>query len=228
MRLHRFYVLQPLGEEVVINDVSLIKQWANVFRYKKGDFVILFNGDGTDVSYSIENISTKESVLSRKKIEPVYIPERKITIYISIIKKDLFELAVQKATEIGVSTIIPILSERSLAKNISEGRLNKIIIEASEQCGRGDVPTILPAISLEDVLSVPSPHEVSYYLNKDGKHWQNKHTNIKNIGLFIGPEGGWTENEENLFKKNKISSISLGETVLRAETASIVACALFI
>lgn len=179
MRLHRFYVLQPLGEEVVINDVSLIKQWKNVFRYKKGDFVILFNGDGTDISYSIETISTKETTLARKEITPVYIPERKLTLYISIIKKDLFELVVQKATEIGVSTIIPILSERSLLKNLNENRLQKIIIESSEQCGRGDIPTILPAISLKDVLGVPSPHDVSYYLNKDGASWRGGRMDTK-------------------------------------------------
>src|SRR3989344_4651486 len=164
MRLHRFYVLQPLGEEVVINDVSTIKQWTKVFRYKKADFVVLFDGVGSDGTYSIESISPKECVLLRAKVSPSYIPEKKVTLYVSIIKKDNFELVVQKATELGITTIIPILSERSEKKNLNEKRLQKIAIESSEQCGRGDIPTIMPIVSLSHVLQIPSPHDFTCVL----------------------------------------------------------------
>ena len=230
MRLHRFYVLQPLGEDVVIDDVSTIKQWAKVFRYKKGDFVILFNGEGNDVTYCIETISSKECNLSRTKLSPSYIPNKKVTLYLSVIKKDNFELVVQKATELGVSTIIPILSERSEKKNLNEERLKTIAIEASEQCGRGDVPTILPIISLTDVLETTLPHEISLLLQIGGKDLKENSIQklleeSKNIALFVGPEGGWSENEEKLFKEKEIISVSIGDTVLRAETAAIVACA---
>ncbi|MFA6608520.1 MAG: RsmE family RNA methyltransferase [Candidatus Paceibacterota bacterium] len=230
MRLHRFYVLQPLGEEVVINDVSIIKQWLKVFRYNKGDFVILFNGDGDDVTYCIESVSPKECALTRTKLTPSYIPDKKVTLYLSVIKKDNFELVVQKATELGVSAIIPILSERSEKKNLNEERLKIIAIEASEQCGRGDVPTILPIISLSDVLETPSPHQVSLVLQMGGisiKDISSQEilSDSKNVALFVGPEGGWSENEEKLFKDKGVMFVSLGKTILRAETASIVACA---
>lgn len=230
MRLHRFYVSQPLGEDVVINDVSIIKQWTKVFKYKKGNFVILFNGEGSDITYLIDDISSKNCTLILKKISLSYIPNKKITLYLSIIKKNNFELIVQKATELGVTTIIPILSERSEKKNLNEERLQKIAIESAEQCGRGDIPTIMPIISLSQVLEIPSTHDFMCILQMNGIPFsneviQNKLKGIKNIGLFVGPEGGWSEDEEKLFKSKNIIPISLGKTVLRAETAGIVATA---
>jgi 16S rRNA (uracil1498-N3)-methyltransferase len=229
MRLHRFYVSQPLGEEVVIEDVSLIKQWTKVFRYTEGDFVILFNGEGYDVFYSLNSITPKECSLVRNQQSPAYIPDRKVTLYLSLIKKDNFELVVQKATELGVTTIVPFISERSEKKNLNRERLIKIAIEASEQCGRGDVPTILPIVTLSDVLDANPPHDVMYVLQMGGVSLsdniiQNKIKSIKNIALFIGPEGGWSDREESLFVEHTLTSISLGKTVLRAETAAIVAC----
>lgn len=231
MRLHRFYVTQPLGEEVVINDVSLIKQWANVFRYKKEDLVILFNGDGNDITFSIQTLNQKQCELQRIKLIPSYIPHKKVTLYLSCIKKDNFELVTQKATELGVTSIVPIISERSEKKNINEERLLKIAIESAEQCGRGDIPVISEIVSLATALEGLSQNKgVSFVLQMGGKSIQDKEIQewIKgsdSISLFVGPEGGWSTQEEELFAKHGVTLISLGNTVLRAETAGIVACA---
>ncbi len=225
MRLHRFYVLQPLGEEVVIDDVSLIKQWTKVFRYTQGDFVILFNGEGTDITYSIEEISPKIILLNRSSLSPSYTPHKKVTLYLSLIKKDNFELAVQKATELGVTTIVPILSERSEKKNIDLDRLQKIVIESSEQSGRGDVPTILPIITLSEIVETQLPHDVSYVLQMGESSLRRHYNQEISVGLFIGPEGGWSDEEKKLFQEKNILSVSLGSTTLRAETAAIVATA---
>ena len=240
MRLHRFYVSQPLGEVVVIsarggpasgwNETDKLKQWTKVFRYKKGDFVVLFNGDGADNTYLIDTISSDSCVLIHKELTPSYSAEKKVTLYLSIIKKDNFELVVQKVTELGVTTIVPVLSERSEKKNLNEERLQKIAIESSEQCGRGDIPNILPIISLSDVLESPLPHDLTCVLQMSGASInselvQNDISSTKSIGIFIGPEGGWSEDEEKLFKSKNITPISLGKNVLRAETAGIVATA---
>ena len=222
MRLHRFYVSQPLGEDVVITDVSLIKQLSKVFRYAVGDFVILFNGDGFDVTYGIETISNKEITLVKKSQTSAHIPTKKITLCLSIIKKDNFELVVQKATELGVSTIIPILSERSEKKNLSIERLNKIAIEASEQCGRGDVPTILPVISLETMFAEGIPYDKAYFFQMHGSPLSKIDDTTETVILFVGPEGGWSEKEIEKFEMANIKSVELGQTVLRAETAAIV------
>lgn len=232
MRLHRFYVSQPLGEDVVINDVSIIKQWSKVFRYTIGDFVILFNGDGNDVTFSISSLTTKECKLTHVHTIPSYIPSKKITLYLSCIKKDNFELVVQKATELGITTIVPIISERSEKKNLNEERLIKIAIEASEQCGRGDIPSISAIISLGEALQTISNNTEasSFVLQIGGQPIQSisvveKFSTHSSINLFIGPEGGWSAVEESLFSESMTMPLSLGSTVLRAETAAITACA---
>ncbi|MBP6948987.1 MAG: 16S rRNA (uracil(1498)-N(3))-methyltransferase [Candidatus Pacebacteria bacterium] len=229
MRLHRFYVSQPLGEEVVIENVSILKQWLKVFRYTKNDSVILFNGDGFDVTYTIEEITLQKGILVQNSKLASYIPTKKIKLYLSLIKKDNFEFVVQKATELEVSEIIPVLSERSEKKNLNKERLIKIATEASEQCGRGDVPTISDILTLKKALETMHKNEDTFVLQMNGINISETRTkNTSNtISLFIGPEGGWSVVEEELFKNMNIVSISLGNTVLRAETASIAALALF-
>ena len=96
MRLHRFYVSQPLGEEVVIDDVSLVKQWIHVFRYAPGDFVILFNGDGYDHHYSLVTTTKTSCSLIRTKQFPSYIPKQQLTLCLSLIKKMLLNLLYKK------------------------------------------------------------------------------------------------------------------------------------
>lgn len=224
MRLHRFYVEQPLGEEVVINDVSLIQQWTKVFRYTESDSVILFNGDGRDVTYSFKTIEKKQCILSMGISTASYIPAKKITLYLSVIKKDNFELVVQKATELGVTTIVPIISDRSEKKNLNEERLHKIAIEAAEQCFRGDIPVILPIQKLADIFKSINENELLLHMQMGGSSIHElTMLPSQNVSLFIGPEGGWSEQEELLFKSSSVQSISLGKTVLRAETAAIAA-----
>lgn len=230
MRLHRFYTLQPLGEVVVINDGSVLNQWKNVFRYTQGVLVILFNGDGYDYTYSIDSITSTGCNLTQTKRSPSYIPTKKVTLYLSLIKKDNFELVTQKVTELAVSNIVPIISERSEKKNLNEDRLNKIIIEASEQCGRGDIPVVSPIITLSEVLEEVKNIENSFVLQMGGTPFNDSKLREKlkdslNTNLFIGPEGGWTAEEEALFKERGLTCVSLGNTVLRAETAAITACA---
>ena len=150
MRLHRFYVKQPLGEEIVVDDVSTIKQWTRVFRYKAGDLVILFDGHFKDCTYEITSVSAKEVALHLISLKEIPPQDKTLTIYVSVIKKDNFELVVQKCTELGVSRIVPILAEHSEKKNINIERLEIIAKEAAEQCGRGDVPIIEEVVTLSD------------------------------------------------------------------------------
>ena len=229
MRLHRFYVSQPLGEEVVIDDVSQVFQWTNVFRYTEGDFVILFNGDGNDCSYSLKNISKKSCTLTRTKQDVSYIPTKKITLCLSLIKKDNFELVVQKATELGVTTIIPVLSSRSEKKNLSYERLEKIAKEAGEQCGRGDIPVIKTIVTLKEALGTLTDQHYPLVLSMGGVPLltaKDTFNEDKELMLFIGPEGGFSSEDMNYFKECLVAEYSLGKTVLRAETAAIVAVAL--
>lgn len=232
MRLHRFNVVQPLGEDVVIDDVSLISQWTKVFRYKVGDFVILFNGDGNDYSYSLKNISKKTCALKKHETLSSYIPTKKTYLYLSIIKKDLFELVVQKASELGVTCIVPLISERTEKKSLDLRRLSLISKEASEQSGRGDVLSIAPPISLKKINSHLEQHAIlpvhtfatTLFGIPVARLLEKSKNNTKSItsAFIVGPEGGWTDEEERFLEEQHFVRVSLGHTTLRAETAGIV------
>jgi 16S rRNA (uracil1498-N3)-methyltransferase len=143
-----------------------------------------------------------------------------IHLYMSLIKKDLFELVVEKVTELGVKSITPILTDRTQGKNLNMERLNKIAIEASEQCGRGNIPIIKPVTDLENALS--SIEGEIIVCDKSGSVLSDQPINLSTINLLIGPEGGWTDEERKLFSSKGAKFISLGDTILRAETAGIV------
>lgn len=231
MRLHRFNVVQPLGEDVVIDDVSLISQWTKVFRYTVGDFVILFNGDGNDYCYSIDFVSHKSCSLTKKSSSPSYIPTKKTYLYCAVIKKDHFELVAQKATELGVTDIIPLISDRTEKKPLDLRRLSLITKEASEQSGRGDVIMIHEPVTLKDIVSNLNDKNIqqerTFATTLRGQPVTEIIKNLKpNVHLscafIVGPEGGWTDEEELFLKQNSFVCISFGTTTLKAETAGIV------
>jgi 16S rRNA (uracil1498-N3)-methyltransferase len=98
-------------------------------------------------------------------------------------------------------------------------RLQKIAIEASEQCGRIDVPEIKTEESLESLID-SSEYDKKVVMDMGGEKLQN--VSREKILLFIGPEGGWSDDERNMFKNKGVTVASIGENVLRAETAAIV------
>ncbi len=238
MRLHRFYVSQPLGEEVVIEGSSIIKQWLKVFRYKQGDFVILFNGDGYDYTYTLIASTPSLCTLSLSEKNIVARSSHKSFLFLSVIKKDLFELVVEKATESGVTDIVPLITEHTEKKNLNIERLKTIIKEASEQCGRNDLPVLHNQLTFSNSFSFLVSNNISpentYITTLFGKPLREvlttrissqESTTTSPLAFFVGPEGGWSEDEEEVIKDKHVAAVSLGKTVLRAETAGIY-CAL--
>ena len=158
------------------------------------------------------------------KKEVLNICKNEVILFASLIKKDKFEWVLEKCTELGVSKFIPIISERSEKKGLNIERARKIIKEASEQSERGLMPEICEPISLEDVLVDLNCEAIALHLSGE-RFDSSKLNNISKLGLFVGPEGGWGENDIELFKKSNVELITLGSQVLRAETASVAACA---
>ncbi|MBA3733338.1 16S rRNA (uracil(1498)-N(3))-methyltransferase [Patescibacteria group bacterium] len=228
MRLHRFYLSTSISEETFdIADRDLIHQWRTVFRYNVGSQVILFDGSGVDytcIISSLRNLGATLSVVEKKEVS--FKPKRNIWLCMALIKKDNFELVVQKATELGVSHIVPVLCERSEKKNINMDRLYKIAVEASEQSGRGDIPVIYEVTTVSDALEETSMPVKKILLNFDGKPLTLD--NFDDLAILIGPEGGWSERELKVFTGNNVSSASLGTQVLRAETAAIAVSSLLL
>lgn len=222
MRLHRFFIEQEIPEsgEIAVADKDLIHQWGKVFRFKADDSVIIFDGTGFDYVSEIVLLNKNESVLKVvEKIPNENIPKKEIHLFQSIIKKDNFEWVIEKGTELGVSYFHPIISERSEKKNINFERARKIIKEASEQSGRGNLPVLNELIDLEGALDNDFS-SVAFHPTGD-KFYISNFEKEKTIGIFIGPEGGWSDKELKLFKEKGVKILSLGPQILRAETAAI-------
>ena len=230
MRLHRFFVDQNIGAqtELSINSAELVNQVRRVFRLKKGDSVVVFDGSGSDYECRIEGFgehpeSVTLAVVSSERSR--YVPARDLYLYAAVVKKDTFEWIVEKATELGVTHIIPVMAERSEKKSLNEARLRKIAVEASEQSGRGSVPTIMaiePVLEAINGLKEKKISSVAFHTDGNGFNFSDG-LGDEPLAVFIGPEGGWSEDELDLFHKNKIPVVCLGPQVLRAETAVIAA-----
>lgn len=222
MRLHRFYIEEKLAgrNEIRVADEALLHQLKDVFRLEKGDKVIFFDGEGMDVTCKIEMISKKEAVFSRESETESIIPEQNVTLLMALIKKDNFELVLQKCTELSVSRFVPIMAERSEKKNIDMDRGRRIIKEASEQCGRGDLPELSEIKNLDEILDEKN----LIVFDGSGRDFVSSKPQALSFKLLVGPEGGWSEKEIAKFKEKNIPIYSLGNLTLRAETAAIVAC----
>jgi len=231
MRIHRFYTKLIIDNrtQFVLDDEMLVHQMLHVFRYKIGQKVILFDGTGFD--YLAEIVETnKESIIfliTEKKSGLVQTQTfgKEVALCFSLVKKDNVDLILQKATEIGVTTFYPLISDRSEKKEFNEERGLKILVESAEQSGWSVIPVLHPTMTLEMVIR--QTKESAQIFCSTVSSVSNKVGN-ENTALFIGPEGGWTERELALFKENVFESCSLGKQVLRTETAAIVACGRFL
>ena len=220
MRYHRFIGKFNLQKGIIhVKDEGLISQWHSVLRLKTGDTVILCDGMGTESEAIIESLDKRSASLAI--IDPHEVdrePKNKITLYASILRRENFEIVVQKATEIGISTIVPLLSERTVKTGFNQIRLQKILQEASEQSGRTVLPTLAEPMTFADALASVDP-KTTVLFDGSGTPFKSKPTTAN---LFVGPEGGFSDREVALAKEAGYTIASLGELTLRAETAAIV------
>ena len=234
MRLHRFYITEQVADkkELTIKSEELVSQVRKVFRLKTKDSMVVFDGSGYDYECEIRDFtedSISLNVMSAAKSR--FMPTKDITLCAAVVKKDNFEWIVEKATELGVTKIIPIMAERSEKKSLNEKRLIKISTEASEQSGRGSVPIIHPIITLKEALGWVNANKIeAVAFHTEGETLAR--VGLDNLGegrprqvieVFIGPEGGWSPDELDMFHSYKIPVVCLGSQVLRAETAVIAA-----
>ncbi len=234
MRLHRFFIDSDIKEGTTqsFSSTPLAHQIGHVFRLHKGDSVIFFNGTGVDYVSEIVSLTKTEIMfhVSTAQIVKRY-SEIKVTLAVSLIKKDNFEWVIQKGTELGVSSFVPILSQRSEKKGFNSERAHKILVEALEQCGRSDMASLYESQSLEDFLSRMAKENTSVIafdvsgVDFDSTSYKKVH---KEIAVCIGPEGGWSEGDIKLFKEYGVLIARLPLPVLRAETAAIASATLLL
>jgi 16S rRNA (uracil1498-N3)-methyltransferase len=194
---------------------------SNVMRKNIGDYVRVFNGRGGEFVGYIETLSKKLiTLIDLDKIKDQPAQQHKIHLYCAPIKKDRMAFMIEKSVELGVTDIHPIITDRTQHGKINHDKTERHIIEAAEQCERLDIPKLhkiqkLDAVKLDcDTVFVAMERD-------DKTPVFEIQTSTPNTAILIGPEGGWSDAERTWLTDNpKIKPVSLGNAILRAETAA--------
>lgn len=228
----RIYLPEPLatGTQLVAPD-KIAHYLNNVLRQKSGASIILFNGEGGEFEATLQ-FEKKKVIFSIQGYQPID-RESPCEIHLgqSLIRGDRMDFVIQKATELGVTSITPLISEYSVVK-LNEARSQKkllhwqnIAISASEQCGRTKVPVIHEPILLQEWSVLPFLG-TSIIFDIDSNTSCKALSQESAFRVAIGPESGWHEQEIAFLKAANFIACSLGPRILRTETAGITAITL--
>lgn len=224
MRLHRFIGDFDFSKEALeISDKDLVNQIKNVFRLKAGGELILGNGKKQEALARITGISKRSINLEVEGLQDnENEPENEIYLYCAILKKENFELAAQKAVEAGATEIFPLITHRTIKTALNLPRLEKIVKEAAEQSGRGIIPKVHEPLSIKDAFRHAESNSCNIFFRPSGMPISKVKIFPPKIGVFIGPEGGWDDEETAVAESAKMIMITLGKLILRAETAAFI------
>ena len=204
-------------------DKSQSHYLSTVMRVKIGESFSLFNKGGeweakiNAISKGIVEFNVTKKL--REKENP-----KEIWLAFSPIKSNYFNFMIQKATELGVTKFIPIITDRTIIRKINSNRLEKIIIESSEQSNRLKIPILEKVIPLENFIKNNQKLNIIFGdLNTDNKNINIKKLSDNNpICILIGPEGDFTEEErQKILELKNIQCLKINNNILRAETAAI-------
>jgi 16S rRNA (uracil1498-N3)-methyltransferase len=221
-----------IADEVSGNTAALVgphaEHLSRVLRARVGQEFDIATGDQVRRG-RITRVEAQRIELALGDLVPTTAPPS-ITLLLSIFKFDRMEWAVEKCTELGVARIVPAIAQRTethlaaaVAKRVDRWR--RIVQQAAEQSRRSSPPEISDPLKLKDALSLPA--DIRIMLSESEQEVMLKDAIAPgSIALAVGPEGGWTENELQLFRHAGWISASLGSTILRAETAAIAATAI--
>lgn len=213
------------------NDMAIIEgeelvHLKSVLRLKVGDEVCLVNGDGNDYLATIANIGKNSAVANINSItKNQKCPKKNLQLFISATKREKLEIIVQKAVELGVKSLYIFESEYSTMKLSSEkiSRYEKIALAATKQCERADFMNI-NIVSFKEMLSLFGKCKTKLFANeRQGEPFDFSSLKVaQEIGILVGCEGGFSQSEKAQILSLNPENISLGERILRAETAAIV------
>lgn len=236
--MHKFFVN---SENINYNDNKIliegedVNHITKVLRLRKSDKLLICDGKGNEHICVIESFNKKEVLCTiEEKFENKTEPDIKISLFQALPKSQKMDLIVQKSVEIGVCNIYTVITKRVVAdigsKDISNKieRWKRISIEAAKQSNRGMIPMVNEPIDFKKAIEELKKMDIAFvpYENEKSVGFKNilsKKDNIKNVGIFIGPEGGFEEEEINICIENGIYPVTLGPRILRTETAGFVA-----
>ena len=224
--LHRFYLPSPLAlDETVDLTGDELHHAVRVVRVRAGEHIELFDGSGTAAEGVVEQIDRDRAVVRIEQWVPSRETRVAMHLAMSIINLEKFELVLQKATELGVRSIIPLETERcELRPERYRGkseRWSKIVFEAVKQCGRATIPSVEMPLAFDELMKRDGAK-----LLFDADSEPSAPSTFEEVTLLIGAEGGWSEDELALARASGCSFSRLGPRRLRAETAAIVATAI--
>ena len=230
MREDRFFISTKIEKgSLEISDKEIFHQLKNVLRKKVGDLIILFNDTGIEAEAEIKEFLKDKVKVEILKIErPNIEPKIFTSLFCSILKKSNFELVAQKATEIGVKEIVPILCQNTVKTRLNFERLRKIAKEAAEQSKRVTLPKIEEILTFKEAIEKAKNFDLKILFDISGTKFSSLKNKVEKVAVFIGPEGGWDNSEIELAKKENFEILNLGKLNLRSETAAIAASFLLI
>jgi 16S rRNA (uracil1498-N3)-methyltransferase len=240
MSTHRFFIPPEwINERQVTLIEGTAHQIRHVLRMRAGDRLIVLDNSGWEREVELTRVA--KSVVMGHVIEERLAtgePRTKISLYQGVLKAQKFEWVLQKGTELGLIEFIPVVCERSVIGDLEDvdrklGRWARIIREAAEQSGRGRLPMLRPAtlysqacqraIRSGGLALVPWESEKSTSLKSALTAGEDEEDRPFSISIFIGPEGGLTQDEMEAARRYGLRSVSLGPRILRAETAGVAA-----
>jgi 16S rRNA (uracil1498-N3)-methyltransferase len=239
--MRRFY-LEPekIGSDEIELVGALARRIVKVLRLRAGDEIALFDGNGVDVHVRLDDVTDRRvtgSVLAR--VSGPLEPRVRVHLYQSITKGDRFEWLIEKATELGVASVVPLVTARAVVRPEAEGnraeRWRRIAVEAAEQCQRSVVPVIGPPERFDGAIaSAPGvrllPYEAADHLTPNIQTGLTASIDelfaLAEVSVFIGPEGGFEAAEVELARSSGGTVVTMGERVLRSETAGLTALTL--
>ena len=231
MEIRRFYVdCNDINEDVVTISGDEFWHLTKVLRYKVGYQIIVCNNkDGKDYYCTIKTIEKDYCTAIVQKIcDNECKTKVAVTLYQALPKGDKIDLILQKAVELGVQDIVFFNSDYVSEKKFNLDRLNKINVEACKQCGRSRISNISGLLTFDKMLDSLKIYDKVIICYEDEKvnsiKCELENCTYNNIAIIIGSEGGFSEQEVDLCKKQGAVSVTLGSRIMRCETASIVTC----
>lgn len=225
--LPRLFVKHPLapGGQFEL-DGAQAHYLANVMRLGKGDQLLLFDGRSGEWLGNI--LAVRKRALTVSVERHVRDSERVPDLWLAFapVKRTQTDWLVEKATELGVARLLPVITQRTVVERVKLERLEAIAIEAAEQCGRTRLPEIADPVALAKLLGQRDPKRILYFADEAGGEPAAAAFTPGPAMLLTGPEGGFTDEERATIRAaEKCIPISLGPRILRAETAALASLA---
>ena len=223
MEIRRFFVSPDAiqGNDITI-DGEEFRHAVKVLRHKVGYKIIVCDNSGKDYYATITEIG-KDCLTARvdEIVANDTATKRTITLYQCISRGDRLDFSVQKAVELGVRRIVPVVSEFSTEKDVNLDRLRRIVSEAAKQCGLAILPEVSAPVGFDEAVAVAGDSAIVFYEHEKDNVVTAELVGEGDVSVFVGAEGGFSNREIELARANGAKTVSLGKRILRTETATV-------